>query len=64
MENDYGFPIGTKVTVKEAFRFTATVVGHTTNCRNQPLVKVHDDVDTDRPDSSLVYYPEELEIIK
>lgn len=64
MEKDYGFPIGMKVTVKEAFRFTATVVGHTTNCRNQPLVRVHDDIDMDRPESSLVYYPEELEVIK
>lgn len=64
MEQDYGFPIGTKVIVKEAFRFTATVVGHTTNCRNQPLVKVHDDIDMDCPERYLVYYPEELEIIK
>ena len=62
MDNDFGFPIGTRVIVKEAFRFTATVVGHKRNVFGQPIVVVHDDMSEEG--HTLVYYPGELEIIK
>ena len=61
MENDYGFPVGTRVIMKTEFKRTATVIGHELNCLRQPLVVVRDDASG--PDSSVVFYPSELEIM-
>ena len=61
MEEDFGFPIGARVFVKEAFGFTATVVGHKFNSFGVPLIVVHDDAR--KEGSTNVYYPCELDII-
>lgn len=61
MENDYGFPIGTRVLIKSGLEWRGTVLGHKTNVFGMPLVQVHED--GMEPESKTVYYPSELKIL-